>query len=313
VEGASSKDQLHRRPLAARGLTAHAVDQLWGASKATGAGRLGLTVRLSQVRAEARKEIGRPACDHTHAISVWLTGSTHSELRLNGKTRFSQVRSQGTFQIARAGESVDVVLNNRSGRCLDFYLPDFVLRECLEQDFDTSKSDFELAEVGVVQDPDITRLARAVQVELEAPDVAASVAIDSATLALCVTLIRRWSNRTGVAERRKLGLAPWKLRRVLDLLSQSLAENLTLAELASSVGLSPYHFLRAFKASVGVPPHSYQTQLRMNRVQDLLDATNLSVRDIAARVGYDDPSYLARRFRKHFGTTPAAFRRERRV
>ncbi len=295
------------------GLTARAVDQLWGAAKATGAGRLGMTVRLSQVRAEDRRVISRPACAHTHAVSVWVTGSTHSELRLNGKTRFSQVRSQGTFQIARAGESVEAVLTNRSGSCLDFYLPDAVLRGCLEQDFEKPKREFELLEVGVMQDADIIRLARAVQVELECPDVATGIAIDSATLALCVTLIRRWSNHPSVAERRKPGLAPWKARRVFELLSQSLAEQLTLSELASSVGLSPYHFLRAFKASVGIPPHSYQTQLRMHRAQDLLHTTNLSVREIAAEVGYDDPSYLARQFRKHFGTTPAAYRRERRT
>jgi AraC-like DNA-binding protein len=97
---------------------------------------------------------------------------------------------------------------------------------------------------------------------------------------------------------------------VSDQWQQSLAENPTLAELAASVGLSPYHFVRSFKASVSLPPHSYQIQLRMNRARELLETTALPVTGIAAQVGYDDPSNLARLFHKHFGVTPAAYRRE---
>jgi AraC family transcriptional regulator len=294
------------------GLTAQAVDQLWGASKATGGGLLGLTARLSVTNAESPSEISRPACNHTHAISVWVTGSTHSELRLDGKTRFSQVRGEGTFQIARAGEAVKAVLSQRKGKCLDLYLPDAALKACLARDFDKEDSRLELKEVGVERDAEITRLARAVLFELETPHVAASVAIDSATLALCVALIRRWSNRTEVVAAPRPSLAPWKVRRVSDILKHSLAESPTLTELAANAGLSPYHFLRAFKSAVGVPPHRYQMQLRMNRARELLETTDLSVTEIAAQVGYDDPSYLGRLFRKHFGTTPAAYRRERR-
>jgi transcriptional regulator GlxA family with amidase domain len=44
----------------------------------------------------------------------------------------------------------------------------------------------------------------------------------------------------------------------------------------------------------------------------MLETTNLPVTEIAAQVGYDDPGYLARLFRAHFGTTPANYRRERR-
>ena len=310
--GARAKERSRRRSSEAFGITAHSIDRLWGASKATGAGRLGMTARLSHRRAEGRTEISRPACKHTHAISVWIDGSTHSALRLDGKTRFSQMRTPGTFQIARAGESVDVVMNDRSGKCLDLYLPDTLLKGALERDFDKTSSGLELLEVGVERDAEINRLARAILRELETPALSASVAIDAATLALCVTLIRRWSNRSNAVAAPKPNLAAWKVRRVSDLLNQSLAENLTLTELAASVELSPYHFLRAFKASVGATPHSYQIQLRLDRARDLLETTRLSVREIAARVGYEDPSYLARLFRKHLGTTPASYRRDRR-
>jgi AraC family transcriptional regulator len=232
---------------------------------------------------------------------------------LNGKIRFSQVREPGTFQVARAGETVSAVLTDRSGRCLDLYLPHTLLEECLERDFENAGGGLELLEIGVERDVEIARLAKAVAAELEAPDVAASVAIDAAALSLCVALIRRWSNHKGVADKPIAGLAPWRARRVSDRIRHSLSDSVTLSELAASAGLSPYHFLRAFKASMGMPPHSYQLRLRMERARELLATTRLSVTEIAGQVGYDDPGYLARLFRKHYGTTPSAYRRERRA
>jgi AraC family transcriptional regulator len=202
-------------------------------------------------------------------------------------------------------------LRGRRGRCLDLYLPDIVLKQSVEEDIDKPIGSLELLEVGIERDFEITRLAKALLLELEAPDMATSLAIDSATLALCAVLIRRWSNHSSAFKAPGPNLAPWRVRRVSDRLRHSLDENLTLTELAASVGLSPFHFLRAFKATVGATPHGYQIQLRLDRVRTLLETTDLPVAEIAAQVGYDDPSYLARLFRKHLGTTPAAYRRER--
>jgi AraC family transcriptional regulator len=108
------------------------------------------------------------------------------------------------------------------------------------------------------------------------------------------------------------GLADWQLARARDRMLSAVDDSLSLSDLAGDVRLSPFHFARAFKASTGLPPHRYFRQLRIERARSLLETTDLAVAEIAARIGYDDPSYLARLFRKHFGATPAAYRRERR-
>ncbi len=248
--GARSSDQQLGHQYHPSGLTAHAIDEIWGPSKASGRGLLGLTARLSERRCHGRVELSRPACKSTHALSFLARGFTQSELQLGGRFRFSQLRNQGTFQLARAGESVQAVLTNPNCTCLDLYLPDSVLQGCLEQDFDNGGSSFALRELHVERDAEITRLARTILQEIEAPSVASNIAIDSATLGLCVVLIRKFSNFTPTAAVPKHSLAAWKVRRVSDRLRQSLAENLTLAELAASVELSPYHFLRAFSRTV---------------------------------------------------------------
>ncbi len=69
---------------------------------------------------------------------------------------------------------------------------------------------------------------------------------------------------------------------------------------------------RAFKTSTGVPPHRYLVQLRIKKARKLLETIDPPISEIAAQVGYDDPSYLARLFRREVGKTPAAYRRERR-
>jgi AraC family transcriptional regulator len=110
---------------------------------------------------------------------------------------------------------------------------------------------------------------------------------------------------------RRGGLADWQIRRAREVLSGGYG-NFDLTELAGTVGLSPYHFSRAFKQSTGLPPHRYQIMLRVERAKDLLANSTLSMSDVAAAIGYDDQGQLARLFRREVGVTPSQYRRERR-
>jgi AraC family transcriptional regulator len=107
----------------------------------------------------------------------------------------------------------------------------------------------------------------------------------------------------------KGGLAPWAERRCLELLRARLAEDVSLDELAAEARLSPFHFARMFKQSVGVPPRVYLTRLRMEKACELLETTNLSVTEIAQEVGYSSNQVLARVFVKHQRISPTDYRR----
>jgi AraC family transcriptional regulator len=107
----------------------------------------------------------------------------------------------------------------------------------------------------------------------------------------------------------KGGLAPWAQRRSLELMRARLSEDISLDELAAEARLSPFHFARMFKQSVGVPPRVYLTRLRMERACELLERTDLSVTEIAQEVGYSSNQVLARIFTKHQRMTPTDYRR----
>jgi AraC-like DNA-binding protein len=104
------------------------------------------------------------------------------------------------------------------------------------------------------------------------------------------------------------GLSPGAMRRVREYVEVHLDESIDLSMLARVAGLSVHHFARQFRQSAGVTPHVYLTQKRVERAQEMLVQTDLSLAEIAFTVGFFDQGHLARHFRHMLGTTPREFR-----
>jgi AraC-like DNA-binding protein len=81
-----------------------------------------------------------------------------------------------------------------------------------------------------------------------------------------------------------------------------------IAGLARMARLSPYHFLRSFKAATGVTPHQWLLRARLRAAAEKLAATRAPVTDIALDVGFEDLSNFTRSFRAEFGASPRQFR-----
>ncbi|WP_339948380.1 AraC family transcriptional regulator [uncultured Albimonas sp.] len=105
------------------------------------------------------------------------------------------------------------------------------------------------------------------------------------------------------------GLAPWARRRCVELMRARFAEDISLEDLAAEVRLSPYHFARMFKQSLGVPPRVYLTRLRVAKACELLERTDLPITQIALEVGYSANQVLARVFVKHMRMSPSEYRK----
>jgi AraC family transcriptional regulator len=99
-----------------------------------------------------------------------------------------------------------------------------------------------------------------------------------------------------------------RLRRVTDYVQQNLAKDLTLAELAGVVYMSPFHFARLFKGSTGVPPHRFVVRQRITRARACLATEGQSIAQISRMVGYRTPSHFTTVFRRTLGITPGAYR-----
>jgi AraC-like DNA-binding protein len=99
------------------------------------------------------------------------------------------------------------------------------------------------------------------------------------------------------------------LRHARDHADRSYASNLTLEELAGVACMSKYHFLRLFKATYGTTPGEYVSQRRIERAQDLLRATNLTVTEVCFAVGFSSLGSFSSRFRALVGESPSMFQR----
>src|SRR3954468_2436180 len=95
---------------------------------------------------------------------------------------------------------------------------------------------------------------------------------------------------------------------IVDYLHRELARPLTVRELAALVNLSPSRFRTLFAAQTGLAPLRYLQRLRLRRARLLVERTFLSVKEVMALVGYNDPSHFARDFRRQHGAPPSSFR-----
>ena len=105
------------------------------------------------------------------------------------------------------------------------------------------------------------------------------------------------------------GLSAWQRRRALEILDAKLDGTVSLTQLAAECGLSVRHFARAFKESMGLPPHRYLLKRRIDTARGLLLGSKRSLLDIALTCGFADQSHFTRVFTASVGLSPGAMRR----
>jgi len=95
----------------------------------------------------------------------------------------------------------------------------------------------------------------------------------------------------------------------IEFMHNNLSRPLALRELAKQAGLSPSRYSALFRAQTGTAPIEHHIGLRIHAACSLLVTSTLSIKEIAARLGYEDPLYFSRLFRKTMGTSPSDYRR----
>lgn len=105
------------------------------------------------------------------------------------------------------------------------------------------------------------------------------------------------------------GLSPRQLALAMDFMAASMAEEISLAQLAAMLGITKEHFCRAFRISTGEPPHRWLINRRLDEARLLVTDTSASMTAIALDCGFGDSSQFARSFKARFGMTPTEVRR----
>jgi len=166
----------------------------------------------------------------------------------------------------------------------------------------------ELRPESELMDLRLRTLATAVDVERTAGFPSGRLFLDSVEQALAIALVVGYAERDDSVRMYRGGLGPARLRRVKELVHAKLEHELTLSELAESVGLSTAHFSEMFRRSTGETPHQFVLRYRIERAKEMLRAPETRILDVALACGFKTQQHFARVFRWNCGSSPTEYR-----
>lgn len=100
-----------------------------------------------------------------------------------------------------------------------------------------------------------------------------------------------------------------KMKKVKSFIEENFARSISLEDAAEHIGISPYYLSKLFKEQFSINFIDYITQLRMEKAKDLMKNPDTSLKEICYNVGYKDPNYFSRVFKKTTGFSPSKYRR----
>jgi AraC family transcriptional regulator len=159
-------------------------------------------------------------------------------------------------------------------------------------------------------DPRLSAMVAAVHAEMAAGFPSGRLFLDSVEQAMAVALVNGHAVRHRPVQISRGGLGPARLRRIRELVQAKIEGELSLDEMAQSVGLSTAHFARMFRKSTGQTPHQFVLRQRLERAKVMLRAPDARVLDVAVACGFKTQQHFAQVFRDVWGVNPTEYRQD---
>jgi len=159
-------------------------------------------------------------------------------------------------------------------------------------------------------DPRLSAMVAVVHAEMVAGFPSGRLFLDSLEQAMAVTLVNGHAVRHRPVQIFRGGLGSARLRRIKELVHARMEDDLSLDEMAQSVGLSTAHFARMFRKSTGKTPHQFVLRQRLERAKAMLRAPDARVLDVAVACGFKTQQHFAQAFRDIWGVSPTEYRQD---
>jgi len=156
----------------------------------------------------------------------------------------------------------------------------------------------------------LSAMVAAVHAETVAGFPSGRLFLDSVEQAMAVALVNGHAVRHRPVQISRGGLGPARLRRIRELVHAKMEDELSLDEMAQSVGLSTAHFARMFRKSTGETPHQFVLRQRLERAKAMLRSPNARVLDVAVACGFKTQQHFAQVFREVWGVSPTEYRQD---
>ena len=159
-------------------------------------------------------------------------------------------------------------------------------------------------------DPRLSAMVAAVHAEMVAGFPSGRLFLDSVEQAMAITLVNGHAVRHRPVQIYRGGLGAARLRRIRELVHARMEDDLSLDDMAQSVGLSTAHFARMFRKSTGETPHQFVLRQRLERAKAMLRAPDARVLDVAVACGFKTQQHFAQAFRDVWGVSPTEYRQD---
>jgi len=175
---------------------------------------------------------------------------------------------------------------------------------------DGAYGEVELRATRKFADPRLSALVAAARAEMVAGFPGGRLFLDSVEQAMAVALVKGHAVRHRPVQMYRGGLGSARLRRIKELVHAKMEDDLSLDDMAQSVGLSTAHFARMFRKSTGATPHQFVLRQRLERAKEMLRAPDARVLDVAVACGFKTQQHFAQVFRDVWGVSPTEYRQE---
>ena len=243
-----------------------------------------------------------------HEINIPISGNfTSRKHTASGRNRRDSANS-GNVCIVPAGQPIAVRWRDAVEGVTLSLSPS--LLACAAS-VDDPRTQVEIVETYGAEDHLIRQIGLALLAEARASEPVGRVYAESLAQTLALHIIKHYSVTRRAPEMFRGGLTGYNLRRAKEFINEHLDQDLTLAGIAESVGLSQFHFARAFKLTTNTTPQQYLTERRVQRAKQLLSESDLPLVEVSVRAGFKSQSHFTTLFRRFTGTTPKVWRQSR--
>jgi AraC-like DNA-binding protein len=240
----------------------------------------------------------------SHIVKIALRNHNLRFL-VSNKTVHDGVVMPGAFHVTEPGAPTRGLFRGPYD-VLHLHVPNRIVEEIWDGVSDREPTPF-CPQPGLAQDSTVERLAWALLASERIGGSYGRLYAESVCIAIVVRLLGL--HRVEAAERPRVAeLAKWRLKRAIEFIEASLAESVSLADIASAAGLTRMHFAAQFKAATGLRPHEYLLRRRIERAQEKLAGTSMSLVEIALSVGFQTQSHFTSVFTRMVGQPPRAWR-----
>jgi AraC family transcriptional regulator len=254
---------------------------------------------------EGALEVGAETMPSCHVVKIVLR-TMHIRFSVSGRTVQDGVITPGSVHVTEPAMPVRCLFRGPYD-VLHLYVPNTLIAEYV-RDIPGHHAPVFRSQAVPRKDMTLDSLGRAL---LEANRVGGAFGqtyADCISMAIVARLLASANGVTAFGRSRGSKLAPWRLKRALDYVESRLDEPVSLAEVAYSAGLTRMHFAAQFRAATGLRPHEYLLRRRIERAQEMLLGSAMSLVDVALSVGFQTQSHFTSVFKRYSGQPPRAWR-----